>query len=47
MWPQVQRLKSRQMTACCGCLGCDGRLGAVEGEPKLSEKEAVEEAVEG
>lgn len=35
------------MTACWGCLGCDGRLGAVEGEPKVSEKEVVEEALEG
>ena len=35
------------MTACWGCLGCDGRLGAVKGEPKVSEKEVVEEALEG
>jgi len=29
------------------CWGCDGRLGAVEGEPKVLETEMVEEAVKG
>ena len=44
---QVLRLKSRQMAACWGCSGRDGRLGAVEGEPCVLEKVFAEEAVEG